>query len=162
MKTAVVQGFDEIRRVAALLRAQAPALERRHYAAGAAALPVLFLGPYVVPFMLSLLFFAATMGSYITIAARAGARAWQAALLPLAMLPFAGLFGPVDTLPNWMQIVAHLIPVTYIIDGIRTLVVYGAFDAAAFVASVMLTGAYLFFIYMWSSARAARLPRMLH
>lgn len=155
MKTAVLQRFNGIRQAVAYFRMHAPALGRRHYAAAAAALPVLFLGPYVVPFMLALVFFAATMMGYVHMAVRAGARLWQVALLLLAMLPFAGLFGSVDTLPNWMQIMAHLFPVTYIIDGIRTLITYGAFDAAAFVASVMLTGMYLFFVYLWASARTA-------
>lgn len=153
MKTAVLQRFNNLRRMAALIRV--PAIEQRYYVAAAVALPVLVLGPYVVPFMLALIFFAATMVGYVHLAVRAGVRFWQAALLPFAMLPFAGLFGSVDTLPNWMQIMAHLFPVTYIIDGIRTLVTYGAFDAAAFVASVMLTGVYLFFVYLWASARTA-------
>ncbi len=153
MKTAVLQRFYTLRRLAALVRV--PTVERRYYIATAAALPVVVLGPYVVPFMLALVFFAATMMGYVHMAVRAGARFWQAALIPLAMLPFAGLFGSVETLPNWMQIMAHLFPVTYIISGIRTLITYGAFDAAAFVASVMLTGVYLFFIYLWASARTA-------
>lgn len=156
MKTAVLEIYGRFGRIAAFLHAQAPALNRRYVAAGAAALPVLFLGPYVVPFMLALLYFGAAVAAYVAMAVRAGARAWQAAALPLAMLPFAGIFGPVDALPNWMQIVAHLFPVTYIIEGVRALAVFGAFDGAAFVASVMLTSAYLFFIYLWSSARAER------
>lgn len=154
MKTAVLDMTAGLRRKAASLLVHFPPLDRRHAVAFAAAVPVLFLGPYVIPFMLALVFFAAAVGVYVTLAVRAGARAWQAGLLPVAMLPFAGLFGPVDSLPNWMQIVAHMFPVTYIIDGVRTLVVFGAFDSAAFVASVILTGVYFFFVYLWAESRA--------
>lgn len=131
-----------------------PRVDRRYAIAAALALPVVFLGPYVIPFMLACAFFAAAFAVFATFAARAGYRTWQIALVPLAMVPFVGIFGSADELPNWMQLVAHLFPPTYILQGIRTLVEFGAFDGAAFVASVLLTAVYLFFVYLWAAAPA--------
>lgn len=152
MKTAVLDFTAEIRRRAALLRLATPRIDRRYLVAAALVVPVLGLGPYVVPFMLALVFFAAVVGSFVATMLRAGYSVWRAGVVLLAMVPFVGLAGSVEHLPNWMQIVAHLFPVTYIFEGVRTLVAFGAFDSAAFVASVLLSGAYFFFIWLWAGA----------
>ncbi len=156
MKTIVLDFFGDARRIAASLRARYPNVDRRHAAALAAALPVFFMGPYVIPFMLALLFFGGVMAAYFALAARVGAHALRAAVPPAAMLPFVGIVSPVEHLPNWMQIVAHLFPVTYIVEGVRTLATFGAFDGAAFVASVLLSAMYLFFLYLWGEAYGTR------
>ena len=153
MKTAVLNFSGRLGRQAADFIIAIPRLDRRRLAAVLLAAPVLFLGPYIVPFMLALALFAATAGVFVIFALRAGLALWQAALPLVAMLPFVGVVSSVESLPNWMQIVSHIFPPTYIFEGVRTLAVYGAFDSAAFVASVLLTCTYLFFIYLWGEAQ---------
>lgn len=154
MKTAVLDFYSKLGRRAAALRMALPRVDRRYVVAVLFVLPVLVLGPYVVPFILALAFFAALISFVFARVSRAGYSVWRAGVVLLAMVPFVGLTSSVENLPNWMQIVSHLFPVTYILEGVRTLITFGAFDAAAFVASVLLTGVYAFFVYLWASARA--------
>jgi len=44
--------------------------------------------------------------------------------VPQALL--AGLFWSVDSLPDPLQIVAHLLPMTYAIEGLRSVLLRGA------------------------------------
>jgi ABC-2 type transport system permease protein len=36
--------------------------------------------------------------------------------------PFVGVFYPLSTLPSWMQYVAHILPPSYVFEGMRKIV----------------------------------------
>src|SRR3989304_421487 len=45
---------------------------------------------------------------------------------PALISPFAGVFYPISTLPQWMQVISHLLPPSYIFESIRAIVSGGA------------------------------------
>jgi ABC-2 type transport system permease protein len=42
--------------------------------------------------------------------------------IPALVSPFAGVFYPLSTLPQWMQRVSHLLPPSYVFEGMRTVI----------------------------------------
>jgi ABC-2 type transport system permease protein len=49
-----------------------------------------------------------------------------AQLISFPMLFFSGIFFPLDRSPVWLQNVARALPLTYLADGLRQVIVYGA------------------------------------
>src|SRR6185503_18100206 len=44
--------------------------------------------------------------------------AWAAVFI---LLPFSGVYYPITVLPQWMQVISHLIPTSYVFDGMRAI-----------------------------------------
>ena len=44
--------------------------------------------------------------------------AWAAVFI---LLPFSGVYYPITVLPQWMQVISHLIPTSYVFDGMRVI-----------------------------------------
>jgi ABC-2 type transport system permease protein len=42
--------------------------------------------------------------------------------IPALVSPFAGVFYPISTLPQWMQRVSHLLPPSYVFEGMRAVI----------------------------------------
>ena len=38
---------------------------------------------------------------------------------PVVLLLVSGVYYPIDVLPEWMQVLSHLSPATYVLDGVR-------------------------------------------
>jgi ABC-2 type transport system permease protein len=49
-----------------------------------------------------------------------------AQLISFPMLFFSGIFFPLDQAPTWLQHLAKVLPLTYLADGLRQVMVYGA------------------------------------
>lgn len=49
-----------------------------------------------------------------------------AQLISFPMLFFSGIFFPLDQAPTWLQELAKILPLTYLADGLRQVMVYGA------------------------------------
>ncbi len=49
-----------------------------------------------------------------------------AQLISFPMLFFSGVFFPLDQAPTWLQDLARVLPLTYLADGLRQIMVYGA------------------------------------
>lgn len=47
-------------------------------------------------------------------------------LIGFPMLFLGGVFFPLDAAPEWVQFVARALPLTYLVDGLRQIMVYGA------------------------------------
>jgi ABC-2 type transport system permease protein len=81
------------------------------------------LGLPLAAFLLVLFVFGITLGIFGSgIVLRYGpASEWLLWPLPALLSPFAAVFYPLSTLPQWMQAVALALPPSYVFEGMRTL-----------------------------------------
>lgn len=64
-------------------------------------------------------------------------------IIPFLVQPFAAVFYPVSILPPFFQTVAHLIPISYVFEGMRQVIKTGQFDFNLFLTSFLLNVFYL-------------------
>lgn len=78
----------------------------------------------LVPFVLTLFLFGIAMGIFATsIVLRLGPAAeWFIWPMPALVSPFASVFYPLSTLPEWMQWMARLLPPSYVFESLRATV----------------------------------------
>jgi ABC-2 type transport system permease protein len=81
------------------------------------------IGLPLVAFLMVLFVFGISLGIFASaIVLRLGpASEWLLWPLPALVSPFAAVFYPLEVLPHWMQAVAHLLPPSYVFEGMRTL-----------------------------------------
>ncbi len=102
-------------------------------------------GALLIPFLLVLF----TVGIALGIAAasmvlRLGPAAeWLIWPIPAMLSPFAGVFYPLSTLPRWMQWVAHLLPPSYVFEGMRGILAGREMPARDLAAGAVLALFYL-------------------
>jgi ABC-2 type transport system permease protein len=110
------------------------------------------LGLPLVAFLMLLFVFGITLGIFAAgIVLRLGpASEWLLWPLPALLSPFAAVFYPLATLPQWMQWVARALPPAYVFEGMRTLLAAHAFPArlllggAAVALAELLLAAYFY------------------
>ena len=102
-------------------------------------------GLTLVPFLLVLFLFGIALGIVaIALVLRLGPAAeWFIWPIPAMISPFAGVFYPVSTLPEWMQIVARALPPSYVFEGLRRVVRGGTLDPGALLLGLALAGLYI-------------------
>ena len=86
-------------------------------------------GSPVLAFLVSLLLAlgAVNLGIFLSTFARTEFQILQ--FIPIVIVPQAllcGLLWPISSLPDVLQVVAHLLPLTYAIDGLREVLIKGA------------------------------------
>lgn len=120
---------------------------------------LLSLGMYLIPFLCILFLFGAALGIFgVALVLRFGPPAeWFTWPLAAVLSPFAGVFYPVATLPEWMQVIAYALPPAYVFEGMRGVVLTGELQgnmvAIGFLLAcfyILLT--YAFFAYMYRIA----------
>ena len=81
-------------------------------------------GVMLVPFMLVLFLTGIALGITGTaIVLRLGPAAeWFVWPIPAVLSPFVGVFYPLSTLPRWMRAISHLLPPSYVFEGMREIV----------------------------------------
>ena len=81
-------------------------------------------GAAAVPFVLVLFLFGIALGIFASaLVLRLGpASEWLVWPIPALLSPFAGVFYPLSTLPAWMQWIGHLLPPSYVFEGMRAIV----------------------------------------
>jgi ABC-2 type transport system permease protein len=81
-------------------------------------------GVYLAPFLMVLFLFGIALGILASaMVLRFGpASEWLVWPIPALLSPFAGVFYPVSTLPGWMQALSHLLPPSYVFEGMRAVV----------------------------------------
>jgi ABC-2 type transport system permease protein len=80
-----------------------------------------------VPFLLILFLFGVSLGICTSaMVLRLGPAAeWFVWPVPAIISPFAGVFYPLSILPEWMQFIGKLLPLSYVFEGLRTIVAGG-------------------------------------
>jgi ABC-2 type transport system permease protein len=61
---------------------------------------------------------------------------WLLWPMPALLSPFAAVFYPLSTLPQWMQWVAHALPPAYVFEGMRSLLNGVGFPSALLMQGV--------------------------
>lgn len=117
---------------------------------------LLHFGLLLVPYLLILFLFGATLGIVgAAIVLRFGPSAeWLTWPIPAVLSPFVGVFYPVATLPHWMQAVSGVLPPTYVFEGMRSVILGGEFSMPALWAGLLLSVvwillAYGFFVFIY-------------
>lgn len=120
-------------------------------------LSFLAYGIMIVPFILLLFLFGIALGIFgCSIMLRLGPAAeWFIWPIPAIISPFACVFYPVDTLPGWMQLIAQLLPPSYVFENMRRII-----EGANASASSLFIGYGLAVFYIllacWTFARVHR------
>jgi ABC-2 type transport system permease protein len=81
-------------------------------------------GILLLPYLLVLFMFGIALGIVASaMVLRLGpASEWLVWPIPALLAPFAGVFYPLATLPAWMQWIGHLLPPSYVFEGMRAVV----------------------------------------
>jgi ABC-2 type transport system permease protein len=82
-----------------------------------------------------------------------------------AVQPISGVYYPIETLPNWLQTVAHGLPSSYVFEGMRAVLIDGRFRLDLLINALALNVIYLgagiaIFLAYFRSARVRGL--LLH
>lgn len=87
-------------------------------------LSFLAYGIMIVPFLMVLFLFGIALGIFSSaVVLRLGpASEWFVWPIPALISPFAGVFYPLATLPEWMRIVGRLLPPSYVFEGMRSII----------------------------------------
>jgi len=106
------------------------------------------IGLFLFPFMVILFMFGTAMGILVSaIIFRLGPTAeWIGWPIPLVLSIFCGVFYPVSTLPPSLQVIARLIPASYVFESARSIVSRPNFTSGIFMNLVF--GAVLAVLYL--------------
>ena len=98
------------------------------------------LGGLLVPFLLVLFAFGIALGIFASaLVLRLGsASEWLVWPLPALLSPFVGVFYPLATLPPWMQVIGHLLPPSYVFEGMRAVLAGRPFAAGSLLPGAAL------------------------
>jgi ABC-2 type transport system permease protein len=110
-----------------------------------------------VPFLLILFLFGIALGIFGSgLVLRFGpASEWFVWPIPALIAPFACVFYPLSVLPGWMQTVSHLLPPSYVFEGMRALVSGGAIQAGMLLIGIISAALYVA-IACWFFTRVYR------
>lgn len=97
-------------------------------------------GLLLLPFLLVLFLFGIALGIFASaLVLRLGpASEWLVWPIPALLSPFAGVFYPLSTLPPWMQWIGHLLPPSYVFEGMRAIVAGHGFSPSTLVIGLAL------------------------
>ncbi len=102
-------------------------------------------GTMLFPFLLVLFLFGIALGIVsVAVVLRLGpASEWFVWPLPALITPFAGVFYPIQTLPEWMQAVAAALPPSYVFEGMRAVLADEGVSSTALLGSGVLAVVYI-------------------
>ncbi len=116
-------------------------------------LDVQSVGSPVIAFLLAVVLSlgSVNLGIFLSTFARTELQIIQ--FIPLVIIPqglIGGIFWPVDRLPDVLAVVAHALPMTYAVDGLRAVMLRGADfgDAAVRLDFLVLTGIAALFVVL--------------
>lgn len=114
-------------------------------------------GLMAVPFILVLFLFGMALGiTGSAIVLRLGPAAeWFVWPIPALLAPLAAVYYPQATLPAWMQVLARLLPPSYVFEGMRAIVAGRPFESALLAMALLMAIAYVLLAY-WLFARVFR------
>lgn len=109
------------------------------------ALDITVLGLYIAPFFINLLIMGWAMGLFTSgLLLRWGhsaeALVWG---VPFLIQPFSAIFYPLSVYPWWLKPVCLILPSTYVMEGMRSVVFQGVFPIGYFFAALAINAVYL-------------------
>ncbi|HYM20618.1 MAG TPA: ABC transporter permease [Candidatus Kapabacteria bacterium] len=115
------------------------------------------IGALFIPFLLILILFGISFGIFAcAIVLRLGpASEWFIWPIPAVLAPFAGVFYPISTLPQWMRFVSYLLPPSYVFEGMRAALFDQPISATAIFIGCALSVFYIF-LASWYFLRVYR------
>ena len=113
---------------------------------------LLSLGITLIPFLVVLFLFGIVLGIVAAaVVLRFGPSSeWFVWAFSAIANPFVGVFYPIEVLPDWMQMIARLLPPSYVFEGMREVIHAETFSTEALIVSsglslVYIAGAYALF-----------------
>ena len=102
---------------------------------------------YVIPFLVIGVFMFTSLG----ILAGSISRSEESAsvignIITFPMMFLSGTFFPIEIMPGWLQSVAHVLPLFYIIDGLNSVTIYSNFSSAPLDLVVSIAVAAVIFV----------------
>jgi len=86
---------------------------------------------WIVPFLLLGPFLFVSLGMLVgTVSKSVESAAVVGNLVTFPMMFLSGTFFPVSTMPQYLQSIAHVLPLFYVIDGLNNVMLYGNYGAA--------------------------------
>lgn len=118
-------------------------------AASIFSLPFLAYGLMAIPFLMILFLSGIALGIFgSALVLRLGpASEWFIWMIPATVSPFAGVFYPLSSLPQWMQAVSYALPPAYVFEGMRTSLATGSISGKLLMVGGLLALGYLFLAY---------------
>ena len=112
-------------------------------------LPFLVYGIMVMPFLFVLFLFGISLGIFgSALVLRFGpASEWFIWPIPALISPFAAVLYPVSTLPQWMQFISHLLPPSYVFEGLRAIIAGKTISGITLLLSACLAVGYIILAY---------------
>ena len=106
---------------------------------------ILGFGLLLVPFFASLMLTGWAIGFFVAgLILRYGTRIQTLAWSFVAVFsPFAAIYYPVSILPDWAQVVAKFVPISYVFEGAREIIATGHVDMNKLTASFALNTVYI-------------------
>jgi ABC-2 type transport system permease protein len=106
---------------------------------------ILSLGVWLLPFVTTLVIFSwafgfFTAGLFLRKGTDVQTLAWAGAFI---LMPFSGVYYPLAVLPKAVQVVASILPSSYVFEGMRGLLINGQTPEVALVKSFALSFLYL-------------------
>ncbi|HKY74173.1 MAG TPA: ABC transporter permease, partial [Patescibacteria group bacterium] len=79
--------------------------------------------------------------------------------------PFSAVYYPLYVLPDWVQKIAHMLPMTYVFEGMRMVILNGTFSwdyimKSAVLSLFYLTLAILLFLFVCEKSREKGYARL--
>ncbi|MEY4731301.1 MAG: hypothetical protein RL681_247 [Candidatus Parcubacteria bacterium] len=104
-------------------------------------------GITIVPYLIILFISGIALGILgVTVMLRLGPSAeWLVWPIPALISPFVGVTYPLSILPSWMQNIGHMLPPSYVFEGVRATMNGGVFSMGDFVIGLLLA---LFFVLL--------------
>jgi len=109
------------------------------------------------PFIIVLVLFGIAFGIFAcALVLRLGpASEWFIWPIPAILAPFAGVFYPISTLPDWMQPISRLLPASYVFEGMRDVVANRTVSILPIALGGGISLVYILLAY-WSFSRVYR------
>ncbi|MGZ3771336.1 MAG: ABC transporter permease [Bdellovibrio sp.] len=116
-------------------------------AIGVFGLPFFSIGIAVLPSIIILILFGFALGILAcAMVLRLGpASEWFVWPIPALIVPFAGVYYPISTLPNWMQYISKILPASYVFENLRLTILSKQSSMAALFGGTALSLFYIFF-----------------
>jgi len=102
---------------------------------------------WIIPFLLIGPFLFVSLGMLVgSVSTSVESAAVVGNLITFPMMFLSGTFFPVSTMPTYLQNIAHVLPLFYVIDGLNNVMIYGNYGAALTDIAILLVISVVIFV----------------